>query len=197
MKDRYRTEDDGRPARFDPSEIPGNSFSMDRVAPIALVLVALGLIYMAHSNGALAKRIESVEASRKMDYERIEGVFDRVGRLERIISEEGQKNNVEKVASTYSVEEVKDVQQMLAVLSYYSEPINGRFGNATEVAMKRFQSAQDLEPTGDMADSSFREALRSALREFQGEAQKDTGGQASDLSGRLKRLRGRNPDNGQ
>lgn len=44
--------------------------------------------------------------------------------------------------------EVTALQQRLAALGFYSGPITGYFGTLTETAVKKFQSAKGIDPTG-------------------------------------------------
>lgn len=54
---------------------------------------------------------------------------------------------------------VSDVQSALAREGYYDGPIDGRLGNATRKALRRYQSDHGLEPTGGI-NRAVIEALR-------------------------------------
>jgi peptidoglycan hydrolase-like protein with peptidoglycan-binding domain len=44
----------------------------------------------------------------------------------------------------------REIQQALADAGFYSEAIDGIWGERSEAALKRYQEAQDLEPTGKL-----------------------------------------------
>ena len=55
-------------------------------------------------------------------------------------------------------QEVKDLQSRLYQLGYYTDEIDGQFGNATETAVIEFQKANGLDPDG-MAGSETKAVL--------------------------------------
>lgn len=59
------------------------------------------------------------------------------------------------------LEEVSGVQGVLANLGHYFGPLDGQLSEATRGAVRAFQKANDLSPTGDIDD-----ALRAKLRDL-------------------------------
>lgn len=52
--------------------------------------------------------------------------------------------------TTFAQSTVSSVQRTLANLGYYQGPINGNMGSATSAAIRRFQVANHLRPTGTL-----------------------------------------------